>query len=79
MENVDHEVDAEVELELLRDKVALQHLGRNQLMPGLEEWVFGSFIKRGGQRVQKHTRVRVGWALLPALHLFVQFLLKIGH
>ena len=79
VEDVDYEVDAEVELEFLRHEVTLKHLGRNQLVPGLEELVFGSFVERGGQGVQEHACVRVRRALLPALHLFVQFLLKTGH
>ena len=48
MENIDDKVDAEVELELLRHEVSLEHLLWNQLVPGVEELILGIRLMIGG-------------------------------
>ena len=59
MENVDHKVDVQVELELFSDEITAEHLLRNKHLPGLEELVLLPTVKRRTERAQKSLRIIV--------------------
>ena len=53
MENVDDKVEMQVELKFLGHEVSPQHLLWDQHLPGFEELVFLTPVKRRAQLVQQ--------------------------
>ena len=53
VEDVDDKVQVQIELELFRQKVASQHVLRDEHLPRLEELIFLPAIKGTGKRVEE--------------------------
>ena len=57
MEDVNDKVQVQIELKLLRQKVASKHVLRNEHLPRLEELIFLPTIKGAGKRIKERFRI----------------------